>query len=31
MDIVYLAALAALFGVGAALAKGCARLAGGRQ
>jgi hypothetical protein len=30
MDVVYLAALAALFGLAAAFAKGCARLAGER-
>jgi hypothetical protein len=30
MDVVYLAALAALFGLVVAFAKGCARLTGGR-
>jgi hypothetical protein len=30
MDVVYLAALAALFGLAAAFAKGCARLTGER-
>jgi K+-transporting ATPase KdpF subunit len=31
MDVVYLAALAALFGLVVAFAKGCARLTGGRM